>query len=51
MDCQGYFFYLKVWGCPTKKKQTLLDKLEAKSDRCLFVEYPKEILNIISTKL
>ena len=27
------------------------DKLEANFDRCLFVAYPKEILDIISTKL
>ena len=27
------------------------DKLEANFDRCLFVGYPKEILDIISTKL
>ena len=26
----------------------MLHKLEAKSDRCLFVGYPKEILDIVS---
>ena len=29
----------------------MLDKLEAKSNRCLFVGCPKEILDISSTKL
>ena len=27
------------------------NKLKAKSDRCIYVGYPKEILDIISTKL
>ena len=50
-DKDPYFSHLKVWGCLAYKKRTLSDKLEAKSDRCLFVGYPKEILDIISTKI
>ena len=37
-----YLTHMKVWGSPTYVKQTMLDKMEAKSDRCLFVRYPKE---------
>ena len=50
-DKDPYFSHLKVWGCLAYKKRPLSDKLEAKSDRCLFVGYPKEILDITSTKL
>ena len=32
-----YYSHQKVWGCPPLKKQTLSNKLEAKSDRTLFV--------------
>ena len=46
-----YFSHLKVWGCPAQKKQTLSNKLEVKSDRCLFIGYPKEIFDISSIKL
>ena len=35
---------MKVWGCPAYVKRTMLDKLEAKSDKCLFVGYPKETM-------
>ena len=34
--------HLKVWGCPAYVKRTMSDKLGAKSDKCLFVGYPKE---------
>ena len=44
-----YFSHLKIWGYPAYKKRTLSNKLGAKSDRCLFVGYPKEILDISST--
>ena len=27
---------MKVWGCPAYVKRIMSDKLEAKSDRCLF---------------
>ena len=35
---------MKVWGCPAYVKQTMSDKLEAKSDKRLFVGYPKETM-------
>ena len=31
-------------GCPAFVKRTISDKLEAKSDKCLFVGYPKETM-------
>ena len=34
--------YLRIWGCPAYVKRIESDKLEAKSDKCLFVGYPKE---------
>ena len=34
--------HLRVWGCPAYVKHLLTDKLGARSDRCLFVGYPKE---------
>ena len=34
--------YLKIWGCPAYVKSTISDKLDAKSDKCLFIGYPKE---------
>ena len=35
---------MKVWECPAYVKQILLDKLEAKLDKCLYVGYPKETM-------
>ena len=35
---------MKVWGCLAYVKRTISDKLEAKSDKCLFVGYPKETM-------
>ena len=35
---------MKVWGCLTYVKRTISDKLEAKSDKCMSVGYPKEII-------
>ena len=34
--------HIKIWGCPAFVKCIESDKLGAKSDRCLFVGYPKE---------
>ena len=34
--------HLRVWGCPAYVKHLQTDKLGPKSDRCLFVGYPKE---------
>ena len=39
-----YLSYMKIWGCPAYVKRTMSDKLEAKSDKCLFVGYPKETM-------
>ena len=37
-----YISYMKIWGCPTYVKRTISNKLEARSDKCLFVGYPIE---------
>ena len=34
--------YMKVWGCPAYVKKLESDKLGARSDKCLFVGYPRE---------
>ncbi|KAL2490948.1 Retrotransposon protein [Abeliophyllum distichum] len=34
--------YIKIWGCDAYLKRVESDKLEAKSDKYLFVGYPKE---------
>ena len=34
--------YIKIWGCPAYVKHIESYKLRAKSDKCLFVGYPKE---------
>ena len=36
--------FLKVWGCDAYVKKFSLDKLEPKSEKCVFIEYPKEIV-------
>ena len=36
--------FLKVWGCDAYVKRLELDKLEPKSEKCVFIEYPKEIV-------
>ena len=33
--------FLKVWGCDTYVKRLQPDKLEPKSEKCVFIEYPK----------
>ena len=35
-----YLSYMKVWGCLAYVKWTISDKLEVRSDKCLFVGYP-----------
>ena len=37
-----YLSYMKVWGCLAYVKRTMSDKLEARSEKCLYVGYPKE---------
>ena len=34
--------FLKVWGCDTYVKRLQPDKLEPKSEKCVFIGYPKE---------
>ena len=34
--------FLKIWGCQAYVKRQVSNKLEPKSDKCLFVGYPKE---------
>ena len=34
--------FLKIWGCDAYVKRQVSDKLVPKSDKCLFVGYPKE---------
>ena len=36
--------FLKVWGCDAYVKKFHPDKLEPKSEKCVFIEYPKEIV-------
>ena len=33
--------FLKVWGCDAYVKKFHHDKLEPKSEKCVFIEYPK----------
>ena len=41
---EPFISHMKVWGYPAYKKRTMFDKLEAKSDKCLFVGDPKEAI-------
>ena len=34
--------FLKVWGCDAYVKKLQRDKLEPKSEKCVFIGYPKE---------
>ena len=36
--------FLKVWGCDTYVKRLQPDKLEPKSEKCVFIGYPKETI-------
>ena len=36
--------FLKVWGCDAYVKKFQPDELEPKSEKCVFIEYPKEIV-------
>ena len=36
--------FLKVWGCDAYVKKLQPDKLEPKSEKCVFVGYPKETI-------
>ena len=35
------FSFLKIWGCEAYVKRQISDKLAPKSDKCLFMGYPK----------
>ena len=48
---EPYLSHLKVWGYATYKKRLLLDKLEAKYDKCLFIGILRRQLDIGSTTL
>ena len=41
--------FLKIWGCEVLLKRHLSDKLTPKSDKCIFVGYPKKTLGYYST--
>ena len=34
--------HLRIWGCPTYIKYLITDKLRPRSDKYLFIGYPKE---------
>ena len=34
--------FLRIWGCESHVKKLTLDKLAPKTNKCLFVGYPKE---------
>ena len=36
--------FLKVWGCDAYVKKFQPDKLEPKSEKCVFIGYPKETI-------
>ena len=42
--------FLKIWGCEAYVKHQASDKLAPKSDKCLFVGYPKETKGFIVTE-
>ena len=39
--------FLKVWGCDAYVKKLQPDKLEPKSEKCVFIGYPKETVGYI----
>ena len=47
--------FLKVWGCNAYVKKFHLDKLKPKSEKCVFIGYPKETVGytcyLLSTAL
>jgi hypothetical protein len=36
--------FVRVWGCEAYVKKLQPDKLEPKSEKCIFVGYPRETL-------
>ena len=41
--------FMKIWGCEVYVKRLQSDKLTPKSDKCMFVGYPKETLGFTFT--
>ena len=41
--------FLKVWGCDDYVKKLQPDKLEPKSEKCVFIGYPKETVGYTIT--
>ena len=41
--------FLKVWGCNAYVKNFQHDKLKPKSEKCVFIGYPKETIGYTST--
>lgn len=37
-------YYMKVWGCEAYVRQVASNKLEPRSTKCIFVEYPEGCL-------
>ena len=35
--------FLKVWGCDAYVKKFQADKLKPKADKCILIEYPKQL--------
>ena len=40
--------FLKVWGCDAYVKRLQANKLEPKSEKCVFIGYPKETIGYTS---
>ena len=40
-------FFLKVWGCDAYVKKLPPDKLEPKSEKCIFIGYPNKTIGYI----
>ena len=36
--------HIRTWRCPSYVKKVTSDKLDKKSDKCLFIGYPKETM-------
>ena len=39
--------FLQIWGCEAYVNHQAYDKLASKSDKCLFVGYPKETKRVL----
>ena len=50
-ECKPMLSHVRVWGYPAYVKCLKIDKLRPKSDKYLFIEYPKETKGTTSTSL